>query len=262
MNNPAPSQLSEVLFIPLDCIPEDHARQVHADAAVTAYLAGAGSASQDPVVLDLGCGQGDSVDLFRREWPAAKWIGVDIEGSPEVLSRQRTDAEFRTFDGVHIPAPDCSVDIVFCKQAVTHAAEVLSLFREVRRILKTDGVFIGSTSHLEPTTSYSRTNLTPYGLESKLTKAGLRLDEIRPGIDAITLIFRRLFWKPWLFDRFYESESPLNRLVGVAGKLRRKPIRAINTRKLLFAGQYVFRARVHCSADVTLDSPPAPSSIA
>ena len=37
--------------------------------------------------MDLGCGTGDSVDLFRSVEPAVEWVGVDIEDSPEVAER-------------------------------------------------------------------------------------------------------------------------------------------------------------------------------
>jgi len=127
-------------------------------------------------------------------------------------------------------------------QAITHAAEPLELLRDVRRILKPIGQLIGSTSYLEPMMSYARTNFTPFGFASLLAAAGLELREIRPGIDALTLIIRRLLWKPWIFDRFFESESPLNRVIEMAGRLRKRSPRQINTRKAALRGQFVFRA--------------------
>jgi SAM-dependent methyltransferase len=234
--------VSEVLFLPDECVPDDHCRQTTATAMAEQFLRGATPAHSPIIILDLGCGDGNSIDFFRKRAPAARWIGVDIAGSPEVLSRRRTDADFRTFDGVHIPADDASIDLVFCNQAITHAEHPLDLLRDVRRILKPTGQLIGSTSHLEPIVSYSRTNFTPFGFGSLLTAAGLELREIRPGIDALTLILRRFLWKPWIFDRFYETESPLNRVIEFAGHLRHRSPRQINTRKLLFAGQFVFRA--------------------
>lgn len=46
------------------------------------------------IILDLGCGTGASIDFFQKIVPNARWIGVDIEDSPEVNSRTRNDAEF------------------------------------------------------------------------------------------------------------------------------------------------------------------------
>ena len=39
-----------------------------------------------PPVMDLGCGAGDSVDLFRSVDPDVSWVGVDIEDSARWLA--------------------------------------------------------------------------------------------------------------------------------------------------------------------------------
>jgi trans-aconitate methyltransferase len=57
-------------------IPGDHSRQVLAD-----YYA---ARLRPAKIMDLGCGAGDSVDLFRVANPDVRWVGVDIEESPEV----------------------------------------------------------------------------------------------------------------------------------------------------------------------------------
>ena len=51
-------------------IPTDHSRQVLAD-----HYAGRLRARR---VMDLGCGRGDSVDLFRSVDPEVAWVGVDL----------------------------------------------------------------------------------------------------------------------------------------------------------------------------------------
>ena len=66
-------------------IPADHSRQTIADSY----------ARPAERVLDLGCGAGDSVDLFRSLNPAVEWVGADIEQSAEVAERTRTDARVR-----------------------------------------------------------------------------------------------------------------------------------------------------------------------
>jgi SAM-dependent methyltransferase len=241
--DPTAENAGRMLYLQAANIPNDHYRQSSAFALVERWAAdGAVCNYSSPVILDLGCGNGNSVDFFRRLCPTAAWIGVDIADSPEVNARRRKDADLRTFDGVNIPAGDASIDLVFCNQVLTHADRPADLLRDVRRVLKPTGQFIGSTSQLEPMVSYSRTNFTPYGLASLLDTVGLELQEIRPGIDAVTLILRRLLWIPRVFDRFYEQESPLNLLIGWVGQRRGRSPRQINARKLLFAGQFGFCA--------------------
>ena len=87
-----------------DRVPDDHSRQTLADAYVGDWY-GRWRAERNPGarVLDLGCGAGDSIDVFRRFDPAVRWVGLDLPCSPEVDARRRTDAEFATFDGESIP---------------------------------------------------------------------------------------------------------------------------------------------------------------
>jgi SAM-dependent methyltransferase len=216
-------------------VPGDHARQTIAEE----YAARLGRGD----VMDLGCGPGDSVDLFRRLDPGVHWVGVDIEGSDEVGRRTRTDAEFRTFDGVHLPFQDAEFDLVYCKQVLEHVRHPAPLLAEVARVLRPGGHFGGSTSQLEPFHSNSTFNYTPYGLGLMLEDAGLEVLELRPGIDALALIVRRGLGMPRWTNRWWAGESPLNRLIHLLGQVRSSEPVNVNVLKLLFCGQFTFLAR-------------------
>ena len=229
-----------------DAVPSDHASQTLAESYVQRA---AGRVDGRPWrVLDLGCGPGDSVDLFRARDPDVQWVGLDIEGSREVLSRTRTDARFEQFDGVAIPFGDDSFDLVYCKQVLEHVHRPRALIAEVARVLAPHGSFAGSTSQMEPFHSQSTFNYTPSGLKSLLEPAGLELVEMRPGIDAIALIARRLVPRSSpridrVWGRWWGNRSPLNRCLDVYGAARRMDARALNATKLLFCGQFAFQAR-------------------
>jgi SAM-dependent methyltransferase len=194
-------------------------------------------------VLDLGCGAGDSVEQFRSLNPDVRWLGVDLEESPEVASRTRTDAEFRSFDGRSIPAEDASVDVVYCKQVLEHVEGRATLIEDVARVLRPGGLFLGSTSQLEPYHSLSVGNLTPYGLARLMRAAGIDPVELRPGIDGITLTAHRAFGMPAVTRRYWARESPLNRAVGLVARARRIDVRQANAIKLLLCGQFAFAGR-------------------
>lgn len=216
-------------------IPDDHARQALADDYITRL--------RPAQVVDLGCGPGDSVDQFRSARPDVRWIGVDVESSPEVASRSRTDAEFRSFDGVNMPFEDGSLELVFCKQVLEHVREPAPLLADVARALRPGGLLAGSTSHLEPFHSLSTWNYTPYGLSLLLRGAGLELLELRPGIDSLTLIANRGMGMPGFTNRWWSSESPLNRAIDLAGRAGRLDARRRNAVKLIFSAQYAFLVR-------------------
>lgn len=194
-------------------------------------------------ILDLGCGTGTSADLFKRILPEAQWIGLDIEESPEVASRSRTGVEFHSFDGINIPFPDESFDLIFSNQVLEHVRQPVELLKEVRRVLKPEGVMVGSTSHLEPYHSFSVRNYTPYGFLLLLEESGLYLEEIRPGIDSLTLITRLGLGRPKFFSRWWRKESPLNKMIHLFGTLTGKSQAEINVIKLIFCGQFAFLAR-------------------
>lgn len=195
-----------------------------------------------PLVVDLGCGRGDSVDLFRAADPGVRWVGVDLPDSAEVAQRTRTDAEFRVFDGLHLPLADGEVDLVFCKQVLEHVERPHELVADVARVLRPGGRFAGSTSHLEPFHSRSVGSWTPYGLQRLFAHSALEPELFVPGIDALTLLAwtmargRRL-------NRFWSRRSPLNTLIDGAGRLLGWDAEDRNTVKLQFSGQFAFVAR-------------------
>ena len=194
-------------------------------------------------VLDLGCGAGDSVEQFRSLNPDVRWLGVDLEESPEVATRTRTDAEFRTFDGRSIPAADASIDVVYCKQVLEHVEERGALIADVARVLRPGGLFLGSTSQLEPYHSLSVGNPTPYGLTRLMTGAGIEPVELRPGIDGLTLTIHRALGMRALTRRYWSRESPLNRAIGLGVRARGLDARRANAIKLLLCGQFAFAGR-------------------
>lgn len=218
-------------------IPTDHSRQASSEYYVAWVFRNRHNVRR---VMDLGCGTGDSSHFFRRKNPGVTWVGLDVKQSPEVKARKRTDAIFVTFDGIHIPLESNSFDLIYCRQTLEHVRYPMALLREVHRVLKPGGYLVGSTSNLEPYHSYSFWNYTPYGFCCLIEDVGLQPVEIRPGIDAITLIMRRGLRSPGFFRIWFIRESPLNLAISLVGKLMRKRPAWINAVKLLFCGQFCF----------------------
>lgn len=218
-------------------IPNDHARQVNATYYLDQLMAGPAAPRR---VLDLGCGRGDSVDQFRRHSEDVDWIGVDIADSQEVEQRRRKDATFVTYDGEHVPFSDQSFDLVYSRQVLEHVPDPLGHLREIARVLRVGGAFVGSTSQLEPYHSMSYWNFTPVGFVALAQRARLRVLELRPGIDGVTLPMRAYLGRPAGFDAWWTSDSPLNQAIDEWGQASGRRPALINLRKLHLCGQFAF----------------------
>ncbi|WP_087000782.1 class I SAM-dependent methyltransferase [Rhizobium sullae] len=214
------------------CIPSDHSRQMYS-RSVVASLVENGFSPQ--TILDLGCGDGRSLDMFRSLTPSAKWTGLDIEKSPEVDERVRKDGEFVTYNGVNIPFRDGSFDLIYSHQVLEHVRYPEKVLAEANRVCRSGGRMVISTSQLEPYHSYSFWNFTVFGLHTILTGAGFKVVEMRPGIDGQTLINRALSHNSPEYSAFFNSESPVNQ------KMEEEPgtARDKNFRKLRFCGHII-----------------------
>jgi SAM-dependent methyltransferase len=223
-----------------DAVPDDRAIQV--DGGYYIRTVGPGL-PEGALVLDLGCGTGRSEQQFERLDRGLRWVGVDIAASPAVSKRTRKLLRLVTFDGIRLPFRDAAFDCVYSNQVLEHVRHPETVLAEVERILRPGGVFIGGTSNLEPYHALSYWNFTPFGFKTIVEAAGLRLDEIRPGIDGPTLIERQVKGRPPEMSRYFKETSPLNqRLIGKLKPRRAQSVRATNDRMLQFCGQFMFLA--------------------
>ncbi|MCG9879922.1 MAG: class I SAM-dependent methyltransferase [Bacteroidia bacterium] len=221
-----------------NAIPNDHSKQV-----TSSYYIRQISSDNEIKVLDLGCGNGKSLESFLSQNKSTNWFGLDITDSPEVRSRNINDSKFYTFDGVNIPFEDNTFDIIYSNQVFEHVRYPQELLLEVYRVLKKDGSFIGSTSYLEPFHSFSYWNYTPYGFMTLLNNANMRLEEIRPSIDALSLIISCMFGIPKFTHKWWSKDSPINQIIEIFGRLKKLNKSRVNAIKLMFCGQFCFLAK-------------------
>jgi SAM-dependent methyltransferase len=221
--------------------PNDHHRQVDAEYYLHEL------ATNEPVrFLDLGAGDGRSYDIAMKNFSSLGWVGADIEDSFEARSRRRTDCRFETFDGVNLPFPAESFDIVYSRQVFEHVRHPELLLREVARVLKPGAWFIGSVSQMEPLHSNSLWNFTYYGFAVLAEDCGLSLTEFRPGIDGFSLVIRHftLFGirqdLSGMFARMFSSNSPFNSFLDSIAE-KNASTSSINRFKTTYCGHLCFK---------------------
>jgi SAM-dependent methyltransferase len=220
-----------------DQIPDDHARQYHSQD----YLREAMTAPDAPTLMvDLGCGDGRSAKFAKQYKPNISWVGVDIMSS--TYAKKVANEQVLLYDGVNLPFANDSIPLIYSSQVMEHVRHPEPLLREVRRVLQPGGVFIGSTSQLEPYHAGSLWNYTIYGFKVLVEDAGLALEQVRPGIDGISLVQRQWFGRRPEHGAWFKL-SPLNRQIDQEDAARRREAKYTNFRKLQYCGHFSFRAR-------------------
>ena len=102
-------------------------------------------------VLDLGCGTGWLSAILSRFEQIESIVALDSDSHnlqvmlPAVVSALGGDAaRIKPTRGLFQPLPfeDASLDLVVASSAVHHATDIISLFLELRRVVKDDGLIV------------------------------------------------------------------------------------------------------------------------
>lgn len=122
------------------------------------------------IIADIGGGRSPYFSCFSNK--AGKFIVVDLE---EALPKNE-ERPIIQLKGVaeNIPLNDNSVDIVLCNQVLEHVTDPVKSVREIHRILRSGGYFMGSVPHVSPIhlEPYDFRRYTSLGVEHLLKKEG------------------------------------------------------------------------------------------
>jgi ubiquinone/menaquinone biosynthesis C-methylase UbiE len=97
-------------------------------------------------ILDLGCGTGIYAKILKKRGAIIQ--GIDI--SPKMIEIAKANVkgvEFRVGTVYNLPYKSKSFDIVVASLVVHYFADLNKAFKEVRRVLKDDGLFIFSSDN-------------------------------------------------------------------------------------------------------------------
>lgn len=149
----------------------------------------------DKRVLDIGCGAGRLTEFFAKEFKHAD--GVDISEKMVEEARKRLahvpNATFTATDGEHYPFEDNTFDLVFSYIVFQHMpsrAVILENFKEVKRVLKSEGIakiqIRGGTQVLKGSWFYGPT-FTEQDAKDLAAEAGLTI--VKMGDDSVKRFF-------------------------------------------------------------------------
>jgi SAM-dependent methyltransferase len=160
-------------------------------------------------VLDLGCGTGWLSALLSRFDQIESIIALDADSHnleamlPEVCHALGADlSKVRPTRGLFQPLPfeDGELDLVVASSAVHHAQDIISLFLELRRVVKDDGLIIA----LNETPTPNWTHLARMGRSSLRMIAENITGRIRrfgPRVSSLGLLY-----DPYLGDVAYSRK--------------------------------------------------------
>ena len=104
-----------------------------------------------PIIIDVGCGLGKSLDLLQFRFAPERIIGADIDSEMlDVASARVANSDLKVnfvqTTSSQLPIDDQAVDLVFCHQTFHHLVDQNAAIREFYRILKPGGLLLFAES--------------------------------------------------------------------------------------------------------------------
>lgn len=98
-------------------------------------------AAQDKKIVDVGCGEGITLEKVLRLYPDNDVVGIDaLRENVDICLRHNLPA--RQGDVYHLDMADNSVDTVFLVEVIEHLEDSEKAIREIHRVLKVSGKLI------------------------------------------------------------------------------------------------------------------------
>jgi ubiquinone/menaquinone biosynthesis C-methylase UbiE len=124
-----------------------------APAQIHDFLGGSGVPLAGRTVADVGCGDGIMALGVTHRCRPASLVGFDVNAVDVATLLERCqrygvaralppELEFRQSDPVRLPSDDAVFDVVYTWSAFEHVGDPAVLLREIRRVMKPDGVFM------------------------------------------------------------------------------------------------------------------------
>ena len=153
--------------------------------------------------LDYGCGTGRSTRFLKQN--GLDVIGVDVSKDQlEEAKRLDPEGDYLLMEDSEIPLDDSYVDLVLLSlvlMEVSSKEDMKVVFREVNRVLKSDGVVI-ITTDAENMYKYETTSFTYDFPENENIKSG---DQVKLGFRGTSIVFNDYYWTEKDYDEVFSK---------------------------------------------------------
>lgn len=94
-------------------------------------------------ILEIGCSSGFMLNAMQKSFPNALVMGADVVREPLIkLGQTMPNTPLMRFNLIECPLPDNCVDVVVMLNVLEHIENDAEALRQVKRILKPDGVAV------------------------------------------------------------------------------------------------------------------------
>ena len=105
-------------------------------------------------IVDCSCGMGYGATILTTNPTVTHYLGLDIDKDVIDYAKHRygnPDIEFRSGNICSLTLPDASIDSFISLETLEHLEQPEKAIQEIRRIVRLDGIFVGSvpTAHYE-----------------------------------------------------------------------------------------------------------------
>lgn len=128
--------------------------------------------NNEPIILSVGCNTGGLERVILREKPGSVVYGIDIQAETVRRARQK-GVIARVGTAEKLPYEDRFFDIVILSEVLEHVFDPKKVMKESLRVLKREGLVIGSVPHPESDNAKKGIEKHPYHARI-FTKQGLR----------------------------------------------------------------------------------------
>ncbi len=100
-------------------------------------------------ILDIGCGNGDSIEVTRNKFNEVYGCDISETALSEAIRRGMTGVSADLNNAPHLPYKSESFDAVICLEVLEHLFNPPYLLREIHRVLTLNGQLILTTPNVK-----------------------------------------------------------------------------------------------------------------